>query len=299
MSLRKVVECIKYNLMEYFMSLQKEENESFDLNKLKDIQFNDISESFPKEYFILDKEPVYAFYRLICGHNIVLMSDNPEKKKSFTELLTSLFIEKAVGKQKVFLSDFSGITDSKNADICSFSKFKTEQYNENKDKEFYTDYTSLRNDVFNADRTGNTNSLKNAIILNWSNSIFASNRDRSHRFAALCKWNELENRNDSEFFNVNELSIDKKRLIELLNCYYGFIIHSKTASEIIKVLKNNQFYHWQYYCPFFSAGHGEIIVFFVDKNDMSREFLEVFLKTENCIFINEVDIKKICKIPDP
>lgn len=290
MSLRKVLECIKYNLMEYFMSLQKEENESFDLNKLKDIQFCDISDSFPSEYFILDKEPVYAFYRLIYEKNIVFMNDIPKSKRILAQLLSSLFSEKEIGEEKISFSDFSGVMASNEDGNCSFSEFKSEQFARNeKQEDFpYIDYDSVRNDVFNTDKACNSNSIKDAIVLKWSNSIFANNRDRSHRFALLCKWNELDNRNDSEFFNVQEMSFDEEKLKELLDNYYGFIIHSKTASEIMKVLKNNQFYHWQDYCPFWGAGHGEIVGFFAEKKDLCTEVLDFFNKAENCISVVDI-----------
>lgn len=290
MSFKTVLQCINHNIKQYFKNLQEEKTESVDLNKLKAIQFYDISKYFPKEHFVLDKEPVYGFYRLIGGKRIVLLNDNQEKKEVFVKLLSSLFIEKEIGKQKLFFSDFSEVTNSKEDGNYSFSEFKSEQFARNeKQTDFpYIDYDSVRNDVFNTDKACNSNSIKDAIVLKWSNSIFANNRDRSHRFALLCKWNELDNRNDSEFFNVREISINRENVINLLNDYYGFIISSKTASEIIQVYKNNTLYNWQNYCPFWGPSNGEVVGFFIEKKDLPNEVFELFFNSSNCIFINDL-----------
>lgn len=55
MSLKIVLQCINHNIKQYFKNLQEEKTKSVDLNKLKAIQFYDISKYFPKEHFVLDK----------------------------------------------------------------------------------------------------------------------------------------------------------------------------------------------------------------------------------------------------
>lgn len=295
MSLKTVLQCIGYDIKQYLMNLQKKDTEFFGLNELKKVQFDDISEYFPKEYFILDFEPLYAFQKMIYRKDVMLFTDNIEKYKELINLLETLFIEKALGMQRLFFSDFSGVTCSKDKGNCSFSVFKNKQYeiNNNHNDFKYTDYDLLMYDIFNTDKYGNTNALKDAIILNWSNSIYVNNRDRSHRFALLCKWNEIENRNDSEFFKTMEISVNKKTVEKLLEDYCGFIISSQTAKNIIATISNDTFVCWKRYAPFGNPIHTDYIGFFICRKETNKNLINFFLQEQNSISINELLAKTL------
>lgn len=188
----------------------------------------------------------------------------------------------------MFFSDFSGVLNSKDSGKCSFTDFKQEQFTRNRFELYYKDYDSLRHDVFNKDKTGNTSVIKDAIILDWSNSVYASNYDRSHRFALLCKWNELDNRNDLEMFDITELSIDLERKKEFLENYYGFLISEKTANEVFKTYTDNSFMSWQIYCPFFKAGSGSTVGLIIKITEENKNIINIFQNAKNCVSINDL-----------
>ena len=90
-----------------------------------------------------------------------------------------------------------------------------EQYERNKDEQKYSDYETVKYEVFNTVSPVDSNPLKGAIILTWSNKIYANTSNKSHRFALMCKMNELENRNDSYYFDITKYTLNenaKKRI---------------------------------------------------------------------------------------
>lgn len=224
MSLKTFFDGIKYEFSQYKQNNQQESKEIVFEDQLYGIQFSDISASVPDKYFLIGFEPLYSFYRIIKGKNIAQLSSSCSRESYLSELLDKLFVKKEIGMKQLYFSDFSGLVNSKESGYFSFEEFKNRQYERNLYDLYYKDYDSLRYDVFNTDRAGNTNSIKNAIILKWSHSVFADNRDRSHRFGLLCKWSEVENLNDSEMFNVRELSINSEIKKEFLDNYFCFMV---------------------------------------------------------------------------
>ena len=287
MSLKTLFNCIKYTLSQYKQNNQKEPKLIHFEEKLREIRFTDISASFPEKYFLIDFEPLYSFFRIIKGRNIALLSTYCSRDLYLSNLLDNLFLEKEVGTKQLFFSDFCGVVNSKETEHLLFEDFKNQQYERTNSDSYYKDYESLRYEVFNTDRTGNTNAIKDAIVLHWSKSIFADNRDRSHRFASLCKWNEVEKRNDSEIFNVRELYINTEKQKEFLDNYFGFIISAKTASEIFNVYANNSFINWQMYCSFSKSGFGELICLIIYKIPENQNIIDIFMHANNCVNINK------------
>ena len=286
MSLKTVFDCIKYEFFQHKQNNLKKNRQIQFEEKLHEIQFSDILDSFPEEYFLIDFEPLYAFYRIIKRKNIAVLSLCCSRDSYLSDLLDNMFVEKETGTKKLFFYDFCGVANSKETEHLSFENFKNQQYERSNSNSYYKDFDSLRYDVFNTDRSGNTNGIKDAIILKWSNSIFADNRDRSHRFALLCKLDEIENRNDSEIFNVTEISINSEKQKEFLDNYFGFIISAETASNIFKAYTNNSFMNWQLYCPFYKAGFGEIICLIIHKRAENQSIAEIFMHAKSCININ-------------
>lgn len=288
MSLKTVFDCIKYEFFQHKQNNLKKNRQIQFEEKLHEIQFSDISDSFPEKYFLIDFEPLYFFFRIIKGRNIALLSTYCFRDLYLSNLLDNLFLEKEVGTKQLFFSDFCGVVNSKETEHLLFEDFKNQQYERTNSDSYYKDYESLRHEVFNTDRTGNTNAIKDAIVLQWSDSIFADNRDRSHRFGLLCKRNEVEERNDSEIFNVREFSINSEKQREFLDNYYGFIISAKTASEILNAYANNSFINWQMYCPFYKAGFGELICLIINKGNENQSIVDIFMHANNCININKI-----------
>lgn len=253
--------------------------------RLKRIKFSDISTFFPKEYFLLDFEPLYTFDKIIKTQDIVLFDSKFYQKSDFQILLDNLFIKKQIGIKRLQFLDFSGLECSKNSGKQSFDKFKKQQYDINYFCLFYKDYDSVRYDVFNTDKEGNSCSIKDATILQWSKSIYANNSDRSHRFALLCKWNELENRNDSEVFNTTEYSLDLEKRKEFLENYYGFIVASETAYELCKIYS---FTNLRMYSPLVIAKTGKLVGLIFCKNNKNRKIIDFLKQANNCININDL-----------
>lgn len=285
MSFKTLFDCIKYALSQ---NNQKEPKQIHFEEKLRKIHFTDISDSFPEKYFLIDFEPLYSFFRIIKRRNIALLSTYCSRDLYLSNLLDNLFLEKEVGTKQLFFSDFCGVVNSRETEHLLFEDFKNQQYERTNSDSYYKDYESLRYEVFNTDKTGNTNAIKDAIVLQWSDSIFADNRDRSHRFGLLCKWNEVEERNDSEIFNVREFSINSEKQREFLDNYYGFIISAKAASEILNAYANNSFINWQMYCPFYKAGFGELICLIINKGNENQSIVDIFMHANNCININKI-----------
>ncbi len=286
MSLKTVFDCFKYELSQCQINKQKESKNIRFKEKLREMHFYDISDSFPEEFFLIDFEPLYAFYRIIKRRNIAVLSPSCSRDLYLSDLLDNMFVEKEIGKKELFFSDFCGVVNSRETEHLSFGNFKNQQYERSNSDSYYKDYDSLRYDVFNTDKSGNSNAINDAIILKWSNSIFADNRDRSHRFALLCKLDAVENRNDSEIFNVTDISINSEKQKEFLNNYFGFIISAETASNIYKAYTNNSFMNWQMYCPFYKAGFGEIICLIIHKRAENQSIAEIFMHAKSCININ-------------
>lgn len=290
MSFKTLFDCIKYTLSQ---NNQKEPKQIQIEEKLRKIHFTDISDSFPEKYFLIDFEPLYSFFRIIKGRNIALLSPSCSRDLFLSDLLDNLFVEKEIGTKQLFFSDFCGVVNSRETEHLSFENFKNQQYERSNSDSYYKDYDSLRYDVFNTDRSGNSNAIKDAKILKWSNSIFADNGDRSHRFASLCKWSEVEKRNDSEIFNVTEISINSEKQKEFMDNYFCFIISAETASDIFKAYTNNSFMNWQMYCPFSKSGFGELICLIIYKIPENQNIIDIFMHANNCVNIN-----KFLKISD-
>lgn len=288
MSLQTLFNCIKYELSQHKGNKQKEPKQIHFEEKLREIRFTDISDSFPEKYFLIGSEPLYSFFRIIKGRNIALLSPSCSRDLYLSDLLDNLFVEKEIGTKQLFFSDFCGVVNSRETEHLSFENFKNQQYERSNSDSYYKDYDSLRYDVFNTDRSGNSNAIKDAKILKWSNSIFADNGDRSHRFASLCKWSEVEKRNDSEIFNVTEISINSEKQKEFMDNYFCFIISAETASDIFKAYTNNSFMNWQMYCPFSKAGFGELICLIINKGNENQTIVDIFMHANNCININKI-----------
>lgn len=288
MSLKTVLDGIKYEFSQYKQNNQKESKEIVFEDQLYGIQFSDISASFPEKYFLIGFEPLYSFYRIIKGKNIAQLSSSCSRESYLSELLDKLFVKKEIGMKQLYFSDFSGLVNSKESDYFSFEEFKNRQYERNLYDLYYKDYDSLRYDVFNTDRAGNTNSIKNAIILKWSHSVFADNRDRSHRFGLLCKWSEVENLNDSEMFNVRELSINSEIKKEFLDNYFCFMVSDKTASDIFKTYRNNSFMNKQIPCFLNRTSPGKIVGIIFENKKENQRIIDFFMQSKNCMFINSL-----------
>lgn len=258
--------------------------------KLRKVEFCDISDDFPSEYFILDFEPLYAFYKIIQQQQICLINKNYGKDERLAKLLNGLFIKNEQKEQKLPLKMFSGVTCSRNAGKSSFDDFKQNQYEKylkNKFDSKYNTYDSVRYDVLENTDIINDSPINNCIKLNWSNAIYAMNSDKSHRFGLLCKLNEIENKNDSELFNVSELLINEKNKKDFLDNYDGFIINSKTATEIVRIFSNNSLKTWENCCPYpINKSADCICIIFYKK--IKSEILNIFLKSENVIYINSL-----------
>ncbi len=54
-----------------------------------------------------------------------------------------------------------------------------EQYERNKDEQKYSDYETVKYEVFNTVSPVDSNPLKGAIILTWSNKIYANTSNKS------------------------------------------------------------------------------------------------------------------------
>jgi len=280
MSLKSVLCCIKEEVKE---SIENRYKRKHIVELLKQIQFKDISEFLPSEHFMLSFEPLYAFKRKIQKSNHLNISNCGDEK--LFKLLNFLFEEHYVGRQRLYFSDFVGVMTSRSSGKYSFSVFKEEQFNMSSSSFKFENYDSLRNNVFSIDGYGSANYIKNAIRLNWSNSLYADNIDRSHRFAALCKWDEVESRHDSELFNVNEISINEQNKKQFLENYVCFIVHMKTLSDIMIQFANVLSFYNPFDTPNSEGDIAYLIFKRVDKND---EILNVFMEEKNCIFINSL-----------
>ncbi len=286
MLLLKIFNIIKFHISEYFL---KKDILSLAC-KLRNVEFCDISDNFPSEYFKLDFEPLYAFYKIIQQQQICLINENYGKAERLVKILNGLFINNEQKEQKLPLKLFSGVVYSRNEGKCSFYDFKQNQYEEylkNKSDSKYNTYDSVRYDVLENTDITNGSPIKNCIKLNWSNAIYTMNSDKSHRFALLCKLNEIENKNDAELFNVSELLINEKNKEEFLDNYDGFIINSKTATEIVRIFSNNSLRIWENYCPYPISKSADCICIIFYKKTKS-EILNIFLKSENVIYINSL-----------
>lgn len=288
MSLKTFFDGIKYEFSQYKQNNQQESKEIVFEDQLYGIQFSDISASVPDKYFLIGFEPLYSFYRIIKGKNIAQLSSSCSRESYLSELLDKLFVKKEIGMKQLYFSDFSGLVNSKESGYFSFEEFKNQQYERNLYDLYYKDYDSLRYDVFNTDRAGNTNSIKNAIILKWSHSVFADNRDRSHRFGLLCKWSEVENLNDSEMFNVRELSINSEIKKEFLDNYFCFMVSDKTASDIFKTYRNNSFMNKQIPCFLNRTSPGKIVGIIFENKKENQRIIDFFMQSKNCMFINSL-----------
>lgn len=282
MSVKSTLKCLKQIMND---KIELIDRKIHIVDELKKIQFSDISSFFPKDYFVLDCEPLYAFKRKIGNE---YFKHKKYINDEIDDLLKNLFQEQNKGEQRLFFSDFTGVTNTRENGMISFTKFKKEQFEINKvlgNEKGYDDYFILRHDVFNKDREGKSNELRDAKILMWSNSIYTSNNDRSHRFATLCKWDELENRHDSELFNVTEITLNEEKKNLFLENYDGFLLNEITLAEIInKIDKILQSHYSSYsYTPKDDFGY---LIF--KKKDINNKIRNIFLSEKNCIYINSL-----------
>lgn len=289
MSIKTVLDCIKNEFSQRKRSTQERiYNDKKIEERLRQIQFDDISESFPKEFFILDFDPLYSFYRIIRRRDVALFSSTYSKDSYLSGLLDNLFKEKEIGKKQLFFSDFSGVLNSKDSGKYSFADFKKEQFERNISDPHYKDYKTLRHHIFDVDEYGNSNVIKDALILKWSNTIYAYNSDRSHRFALLCEWNDCDKQNDSEIFDVTELSINVENKNKFQENYYGFIVSENTANEIFNAYTDNSFMNWQIYCPFPYAGNGNMVGLIFQNIKSNKNIINIFKNSKNSVNINDL-----------
>lgn len=257
---------------------------------IKAIVFNDISEIFPKEYFFIDYEPLFKVKKIISNDHICILTNRQKEDFYADKILKKLFKEKETGYFRIPFSKFSGMTNSKADGLISFEKFKTEQYERFLADEGnnYKDYSSIRYVVFNRVANEGGKPVKRASILTWSNKIFADNSDRSHRFSLLCKLDEINGFNDSEEFLVTEHSMNEVYRNIFLSNYYGFIVNSKTALNII----NEYSYIKDSCCLSYKSpsSSDDVYILIFHKNTFKNELkvIKAFLEKDNSIFLNDL-----------
>ena len=287
MSLKRIISCIKN-----FIKITKKEHlvsTAFD-KILKEIVFYDISKNFPKEYFFRDYEPLFKVKKIISDDHICFLTNRQNEDFYAIKILKKLFEEKEIGHFKIPFSKFSGMTTSKEDGLISFEKFKTEQYEQflTDEGNNYKDYSSIRYVVFNRVANEGGKPIKKASILTWSNKIFAINSDRSHRFSLLCKLDEINGFNDSEEFLVTEHSINKMYKSIFLSNYYGFIVNSKTALNIV----NEYSYIKNSCCLSYKSpvSSDDVYILIFHKNTFKNEpkVINAFLEKDNFIFLNDL-----------
>lgn len=293
MSLKRIPLCIKN-----FIKVTKKRHlalVAFD-RILKEIEFNDISKNFPKDYFFRDYEPLFKVKKIISNNRICFLTNRQKEDFYASKILKKLFEEKEIGHFQIPFSKFSGLTNSKADGLTSFENFKTEQYEHFlvDGKNNYKDYSSIRYVVFNRAANEGGQPIKRASILTWSNKIFADNSDRSHRFSLLCKLDEINGFNDSAEFSVAEHSINELYKNIFLSNYYGFIVKSKTALDIVK-----EYSYIKDSCCLsckdpVSSDDVYIMVFHKNTFKNEQKVINVFLEKEHSIYLNDL-LKKYCK----
>lgn len=257
---------------------------------IKAIVFNDISEIFPKEYFFIDYEPLFKVKKIISNDHICILTNRQKEDFYADKILKKLFKEKETGYFRIPFSKFSGMTNSKADGLISFEKFKTDQYERflAEKGNNYKDYSSIRYVVFNRVANEEGKPVKRASILTWSNKIFAGNSDRSHRFSLLCKLDEINGFNDSEEFWVTEHSMNEVYRNIFLSTYYGFIVNSKTALNII----NEYSYIKDSCCLSYKSpdSSDDVYILIFHKNTFKNELevIKAFLEKDNSIFLNDL-----------
>lgn len=288
MSLKR---CLKVLISILFQS--KEKKEKYTTIPIKDfiteISFYDISNYFPSKYFILENEPIYALYRTIQRKDIIILKSNTNLKEELIYILTSLFINKKIGKKNIKFEDFSGVVASRDNRKISFEQFKQDWYNDSQSKTSlykFDNYNNLKKDVFIKNVPGDWNPIKNAYYLKYSDKYYANNSNKSHRFGILCKYNELNNLHDSEMFDVSELSINEQAKKLFLIKFYGFFINSKTADDIVKKYYDSVYSKWINYSLYQHPTGNEIVLIIFEKSTTPENVIQHFLNTKNAIFIN-------------
>lgn len=254
--------------------------------EITSIVFQDISNNFPKEYLTIDYEPLYAIKRILDRHCVCYLDENYKTDTKLLNCLDNLFIERNIEVTKeISFSDFAGVTCTKANEFCSFEDFKQEQYERSKENSKYSDYETVKYEVFNTVNPADSNPLKDVKILNWSNKIYADTSNKSHRFALLCKLNELENRNDSYSFGVTEYSINEDAKKVFLENYYGFIIKDINANEIVQAYADNSLMKWDFYRPYWNVVYDDVVALIFRKE---KNFHTHFLNSKNVIYINKL-----------
>ena len=252
--------------------------------EIASIVFQDISNNFPEEYLTIDYEPLYAIKRILDRHCICYLDEHYKEDEQLISCLDNLFVERTIEEKKnLYFSDFSGVTCTKANELHSFEDFKQEQYERSKEDSKYSDYETVKYEVFNTVNCADSNPLEEAKILTWSNKIYADTRNISHRFALLCKLNDLENRNDSYYFKVTEYSINEKAKKEFLENYYGFIIKSDSANEIVQAYTDNSLMKWDFYRPYWNVVYDDVVALIFHKE---KNYHAHFFNSENVICIN-------------
>lgn len=259
-------------------------NEKKFKEKLNTIEFSDISNKFPKEYLTVDYEPLYSVFHTLNKQCVCFLDENYRTDKKLVNCLNNLFIKETLAEKKeIYFSDFNGVNCTSANEFCSFESFMQEQYERNKDEQKYSDYETVKYEVFNTVSPVDSNPLKGAIILTWSNKIYANTSNKSHRFALMCKMNELENRNDSYYFDITKYTLNENAKKEFLENYYGFIIKAETANKIIQASSDNSLMTWEFYRPYWKSINDDVIAFIFRKE---KNYHTAFLKSENAICIN-------------
>ncbi len=260
------------------------------IKRIQEIKFNDISKYYQKTSIFYSDEKLISLKNLL--NNIQIIYVNKKSKKSIIyPHLDKLFEEEFVGQRKVFFKDFHGVLNSRYDEMIPFEVFKQEQYKINKQlsEKGYKNYEDIRYAVLKTNDDGEA-AIIDAYLLKWNNFYYASNSGKSHRFSALCRWNEIENKNDSDFFNITEVSINNIIKDEFLKNYHGFLIDSLTSFNVKELLKKSLI---KSDIKIFQKttlrelSNNDITLMAFKKNAGFEKVINIFLGKENSIYINE------------
>lgn len=259
------------------------------IKRIQELKFNDISKYYPKISIFYSDEKLITLKNILDKIQIIYINEKSEYPNDYPRL-ENLFEEQFIGRKKVFFKDFHGVTCSKADGIIPFEVFKQEEYNfyTTNSEKAYKCYEDIRNAVLQTSDDGES-PIISAYQLKWNNNYYASNHGKSHRFSALCKWNEIENKDDSEFFNVTEVSIDNKIREEFLTTYHGFLIDSMTAFNAKEIFEKSSIKPVIQVFPPASIElfNKDIALIAFGKKTRFDKIVDIFFENKNAIHINE------------
>ena len=265
------------------------------IKRIQKLEFHDISKYYSKTSIFYSDEKLIALKNLMDKIQIIYINKTLKYPNDYPGL-EKLFEEKFVGRKKVFFKDFHGVTCSRADGMIPFEVFKQEEYNfyTTNSENGYKCYEDIRNAVLKNNIDGES-PIISAYQLKWNNYYYALNHGKSHRFSALCKWNEIEGKNDSEFFNVTEVSINSKIKDEFLTTYHGFLIDSMTAFNAEEILKKSLIKPViQVFPPailqkfiLIESFNKDITLIAFEKKAGFDKIISVFFENRNAIYINE------------